>query len=368
MPSTRKRTIPWPEWLTIAGYTAFLVSIIPFHEPWADEAQSWQLARSVPLADLFKHYLRYEGTPGFWHFVLAILNRLHVSYAGMHWFSAAIALCGILVLVFYAPFPRYIRLALPFTYFLAFQYAVVARSYVLVPLLLFATAMYWRRNPVLVALFLGLLGNLSMHSLAISGGFALVYCIDLFRQRRDLRENKLILAAILLAVFYSFALWTVLPRPMDLSRPWPFRSIPLVQRVETFSLRAILAPIVPVATPLGLAIFAIPCWIYFALVLRRAGLLFYGLPVVAFALFSGYHYNFWHTGLLVPTVIAICWITWPEINHLRSSLRSLPVTALPCSLAGRSMLPRLTTPRPTHRILRPPNFSRPTSPQGNRSL
>jgi hypothetical protein len=314
MAGKRDKTVLWPEWVTIGTYAAFLIFIIPFHEPWADEAQSWQLARSVPLVDLFKSYLRYEGSPGLWHFVLAILDRLHVSYAGMHWFSAAIAFTGIVLLVLYAPFPRYIRLALPFTYFLAFQYAVVARSYVFVPLLLFAIAMCWRRNPILIALFLGLLGNLSMHSFAISGGFALVYCIDLLRRRRNFQESKLIFAAILLAGFYAFALWTVLPRPMDLSRPWPFRSIPLVERLETFSLRAILAPIVPIATPLALAILAVPCWIYFAAILRRATLLYYGLPVIAFALFSGYHYNFWHTGLLVPTVIAICWITWPEIN------------------------------------------------------
>ena len=58
-------------------------------------------------------------------------SRLHVSYAGMHWVAAAIGFLGVAVLVTTSPFPRFIKLLLPFTFYLAFQYAIVARSYVL---------------------------------------------------------------------------------------------------------------------------------------------------------------------------------------------------------------------------------------------
>ena len=171
----------WPECAATIAYTALLAFAIPFHEPWADEAQAWQLARSLSLPDLFRHYLRYEGSPGLWHLLLHLLVKLHVSYTGMHWISGAIALAGVTLLIFCSPFPRAIRLTLPFTFFLAFQYAVVARSYVLVPLLLFATAAVWRKSPLLVALLLGLLGNASMHALAISGGMALLYLYENWR-------------------------------------------------------------------------------------------------------------------------------------------------------------------------------------------
>ena len=117
-----------PEWLTLFAYAAFLAYQIPRHEPWADEAQAWQLARSVPVSQLFSHYLRYEGSPGLWHLLLAGLSKVHISYAGMHWFAGAIAIAGVALLIFLAPFPLTIRLTLPFTFYLAFQYAVVARS------------------------------------------------------------------------------------------------------------------------------------------------------------------------------------------------------------------------------------------------
>ena len=136
----RKMRSRWPEWFALSAYSALVAFAIPFHEPFADEAQGWQLARSLSLASLFKTYIRYEGAPGLWHFLLWILVRAHVSYTGLHWISGAIAVAATALLLFKSPFPLYLKLAFPFTVFLVYQYAVVARNYVLVPPLLFMVA------------------------------------------------------------------------------------------------------------------------------------------------------------------------------------------------------------------------------------
>src|ERR1700751_3189963 len=135
----------WPEWTALTLYTALVTLAIPYHEPFVDEAQAWQLARTLSLPSLFVRYIRYEGTPGLWHFLLWVLNRAHVNYSGLHWICGAVALTATFLLIFKAPFPRYLKLTLPFTYFLLFQYAVVARNYVLAPLLLYAIAFYWKK-------------------------------------------------------------------------------------------------------------------------------------------------------------------------------------------------------------------------------
>ncbi len=49
------------ETLVLAGYAVFVASAIAHHEPWADEAQAWQLARNVSLHGLLATYLHYEG-------------------------------------------------------------------------------------------------------------------------------------------------------------------------------------------------------------------------------------------------------------------------------------------------------------------
>jgi hypothetical protein len=302
-----------PEWLTLFAYWALLVYEIPRHEPWADEAQAWQLARSVPLSQLFSRYLRYEGSPGLWHLLIAFLGKLHVTYAGFHWFSGAVALLGISLLIFLAPFPRSIRLTLPFTFYLAFQYAVVARSYVLVPLLLFGVALVWRhRNPILLALLLGLLGNLALHVLAISVGFALVYFLEIwlgYRERPDTR--KLFIAASLLIILYGFAIWTVLPLPSDIVIPSQTHREPF-DRVKAWLIIATLSLCIGVVQPV---IFAVPLWIMFIVRFARTQRAFYLLPLATFALFSGYYINFWQAGLVIPTTITLCWIAWPYIRQ-----------------------------------------------------
>ena len=175
------------EIVTLCIYAGLLAWAIPHHEPWADEAQAWQIARTLPLGQIFP-LLSYEGHPGLWYLCLWVLSRLHISYAGMRCFAAAIAFLGVAVLVTTSPFPRFIKLLLPFTFYLAFQYAIVARSYVLVPLLLFLCAYFWPQRlerPLPIALCLGLLANVALHAAVISGGLAMVYLIDLWLGRRE---------------------------------------------------------------------------------------------------------------------------------------------------------------------------------------
>lgn len=294
----------WPEWGTIASYAAVVAFAIPYHEPWVDEAQAWQLARSLPLVTLFQKYIRYEGSPGLWHFLLWILSRVHVSYAGMHWVCGAIAVAGISVFVLRSPFPRYLKLSLPFTYFLLFQYAVVARNYVLVPWLLFMIAYRWRRSPVVIALLLGLLANVALHAAAISGGLAIVYAIERIGDVKESgQRRRLLFSGAILLGFYAFALWTAWP-PHDLVLSH-FRG-----QSRPFTEYAIASLVWGLCQPWILSVLF---WIAIAMCFFARRSLIYLLPVAIFACFSGSVYvGFWHAGLLVPTIICLLWITWPE--------------------------------------------------------
>ncbi len=296
-----------PEWTALSLYAALVAFAIPYHEPWADEAQAWQLARSLSLSELFHTYIRFEASPGLWHFILWILVHLHVGYAGMHWFCGVMALSATALLIFKAPFPRYLRLSLPFTFFLLYQYAVVARNYVLVPVLLFLIAWYWKKSPALPALLLGLLANVALHAAAISGGLAIVYCIEQIRSgalKDPSRRRQLLLFSVVLLCFYSFALWTAWP-PKELSQ---HLSIVRGEAVSVFAWISV-ALLWGIWQPWALSIVF---WIAIALCLHSRRCLYYLLPVLFFALFSAVaHPNWWHAGLLVPLLIALLWITWP---------------------------------------------------------
>ena len=306
----------WPEWCTLALYAALVALAIPYHEPWADEAQAWQLARNLPLAGLFRTYIRLEASPGLWHFFLWILIQLHVSYAGMHWICGAIAASATAILVFKAPFPSYLKLSLPFTFFLLYQYAVVARNYVLAPLLFFLIALAWKKNPALVAVLLGLLANVALHAAAISGGLAIAYLIDRIRGgslKDPTRRRQLLLFSIVLLFFFAFALWTAWP-PKELSQ-----HVAII-RGETVTVFAwvTVALLWGIWHPWELSIVF---WIAIAACLYSRHCLYYLLPVVFFVGFSAIaHCSLWHVGLLIPLLIAILWISWPAPAWVATSI------------------------------------------------
>jgi hypothetical protein len=294
----------WPEWGTLVFYAALVAFAIPYHEPWVDEAQAWQLARNLSLTSLFKTFIRYEGSPGLWHFLLWMLVRMHVSYAGLHWICGAVATAAMGLLLFRSPFPRYLKLTLPFTYFFLFQYAVVARNYVLAPLLLFLAAMAWRKSPVALALALGLLANASLHAAVISGGLAVVYAVEQFRGGEGKSfeaRRKFLLCALLLLAFYAFAIWTA----------WPPRDLILSSvrgQSSIYLLRAAYSLLWPTCQPW---IVSIPFWTAMALWFHARHKLYYLLPVVLFAAFSGeVSVTWWHAGLVVPLLVCLLWITW----------------------------------------------------------
>ena len=300
------RVLRLAPWVVIALYAALVAVGVAHHEPWADEAQAWQLARTLPLRVLLVHALHYEGHPGLWYIFLHLLLRAGVSYTGMRWATAAIALCGIALLVLRSPFPAWVRYVLPFTFWLSFQYAVVARSYVLGPLLLFALATVWRRrNALPAALLVLLLANLSLHFLCIGLGFVIIYAVELRRGERTARH--IVPAALIVALGFAVALATVLPFPIDLapvrhsSIPWFPRMLVRFMRCGVY-LASALSTTFYLGAAMALAV-VVAFWGH-----RKV---LYSLPILLLAGMSGAYFNFWHLGLAIQAVIAIAWMLWP---------------------------------------------------------
>ncbi|HTV13177.1 MAG TPA: hypothetical protein VME68_00600 [Acidobacteriaceae bacterium] len=205
----------WIDSTILAGYAAAVAVGIRWHEPWADESQAWLLARDNSWTGLMLHRLHYEGTPGLWHTLLWVLVRLHVSYPAMHWIAGGCALAGVALLLRFAPFPLGLRALLPFTFWIAYQDAVVARSYVLFAPAAFAAATLLRstkRRPMMLALVLGLMANISLHGFIASVGFAAAAALDA-RQDERWAVSRWFAAATLLATFWVAAFAVMFPAP-----------------------------------------------------------------------------------------------------------------------------------------------------------
>ena len=185
-----------------------------------------------------------------------------------------------------------------------------SQSYVLVPLLLFCVALAWRRSILLVALLLGLLANVSMHSFAISAGFFMLYWVELHRGILTVSRRQIQKAIAISAVLYLVAIGTVYPRPTDALVPFlyePTRDDMMIFRpfwIIWTLCKSIIQPV----------FLALPLWILVIRQFNRIGQSFFLLPVATLALACGYFSSFRHAGLVVPTAITLCWIAWPELK------------------------------------------------------
>lgn len=140
--------------------------LIIAHAPWRDELQAYLLVRdSAGLPGLFGA-LHYEGHPSLWYLVLGAAEAVVRTPRALTLAQICIALGTTALVWLRAPFPPWLRLLILSGYFPLFEYGVVARSYGLGALLLFAW-LTWRRTPW-AWLLLALMANVAVHFALLS--------------------------------------------------------------------------------------------------------------------------------------------------------------------------------------------------------
>jgi hypothetical protein len=200
-------------------WTVVVGIVLRHHEPWVDESQSWLLARDLGFKTLWFHELRYEGTPGLWHTILWIAQHwFHAPYSAMGVIGMVSAAAGVAFILWKCPFPRSLRYLLVFSYFLSYQYAVVARSYNLLPLLLFAAAYFYgdRTHPVRMTLALILLANVAMHGILLAACLGVCYLIAATKgwtQMNKAIRNRYSYCIVAMPMVFGFLFIILKPTP-----------------------------------------------------------------------------------------------------------------------------------------------------------
>ena len=145
------------------------------HEMWRDEIQHWLLARDSTNIYTLIENLKYEGSPGLWHFILFLITRIFNDPYYMQVLHVLISSSTIFIIFKYSPFNKIQKILLTFNYFLFFEYSLIARSYVISVFLVFIYCALFKKkenNSIKIALVLFLLSN--------SGIFGLILAVCLF--------------------------------------------------------------------------------------------------------------------------------------------------------------------------------------------
>lgn len=150
------------DYLVYVLYGTLVYFSIMFHEPWRDEAVTWLVARDSSFWDAIFVQARYQRHPFIWYLMLFPLAKAGLPYLSQFFLHGLIALASAGIFLFRAPFSRLTKYLFLFTYYMSFQYAVVARHYGPAVFFLFLTASLYQdrwKRPWLYALSIFFLLN-----------------------------------------------------------------------------------------------------------------------------------------------------------------------------------------------------------------
>lgn len=171
---------------TIFIYIVLTTFTMFHHEPWRDEAQTWLIARDMNIGEIFE-FMSNEGTPALWHLLLVPLAKLGLPYQSMAVLYLLIAIAAVFIFIKFAPFSKLTKILFVFSYYLIYEYAIIARNYSISILLLFIIAVFYQKrfnHPLIYGFLIFLLFNTNVYSLFVAGALAILYLFELWQQRK----------------------------------------------------------------------------------------------------------------------------------------------------------------------------------------
>lgn len=174
-----------PECAVFIVYCILHIIVSLKHEHWFDENVAYMIAKYTSVKDILFYVPHYEGHPPLWHLVLKALDCTGLSFETVMIVASTIfTAIAIWLLLMYSPFPKWIKLVLPFTYFLFYQYGIIVRPYCMMMVAFFLMAMtFTNRNKkpwrfVLSMIFLCLT---SAYGIIISGGICIAWVVEIVK-------------------------------------------------------------------------------------------------------------------------------------------------------------------------------------------
>ncbi len=191
----------------ILAYTVLTLLLVLHHEPWRDEARPWLLVQKFGFFELFFRKLSQEGHPFLWYFLLFPFVKFGFPYSAMLLLNWIIAVGAAALFVIKAPFPRVFKCAFIFSYYMFYEYAVIARNYALSTFILFAVASFYKKRhesmvPYCICLFLLFNTHYFLYPLAAALWSLLVY--ETFKRKDFSRQSVIALGIASLGALLAF--------------------------------------------------------------------------------------------------------------------------------------------------------------------
>jgi len=329
-------------------YISLSAVAIARHEPWFDEAQAWLIARDSGFYSMMFKYMRYEGSPGLWHTLLMIPARMHMPYISLNVLSGLIAAASAFIFMRFSPLPLFIKLMYPFSFFAFYQYAIIARSYILLPLFLFLIAMSYKdkeMHQVRYMLLLCLLANISLHGFIIASALFLIHISDLGKRLKATSKTDMLRHLLSSVLFCMTAVFIIfqLKSPPDLlsfaaSKPEikDLYTLTITMFSDSLATNLMASPvnsgILYIVTRSFACFTIVVSLIWFSL---RGRLTIFLLPMTGLCLlFTLVYANLWHQGILFYLWLFVMWLSFENSGSIRIPFTRLTGRVIIICLAG----------------------------------
>ena len=256
------------------------------------------------------HVLKYEGHPILWFGILRALNILHFPYKLLFIIPWIASCLGVYLLIFKSKLPAIIKYLFPFTYFIFYQSAVIARNHSLVFPALIGLAIFHKnrlQHPYWYSLLLILTASISAYSFIISFVLLCLFIFDIFKSRQYSIKNFLPPLVIVLYMIFT-ALYLIKPADynfypdLNLMRLNPLRVLYITTRgyFNTVPLSFVL--LCQMITTLGLYIFCAKTFCK----TKRELLFFIAINLTLALAITALVCKPWHVAYYIITLIFTC--------------------------------------------------------------
>ncbi|MBF2027147.1 MAG: hypothetical protein IGS48_10330 [Oscillatoriales cyanobacterium C42_A2020_001] len=190
------------------------------HEMWSDELMFWMMARdNSTLPDLIRT-LKFEYMhPFLWGILLHGISRFSRDPLAMQGLHILIATACVFLLCAFAPFPRWQKLLLTFSYFSLYEYSIISRNYGLGVLVMFLFCVLFRSrfaSYIPLACLLALMANVNFYSrmtaIALLAMLVMEWVRDRsWREKFGRRRWDIALSLLIFATALGLSAWQNIP-------------------------------------------------------------------------------------------------------------------------------------------------------------
>lgn len=187
------------ECFTIIIYILAFVIIAYYHEPWSDETTSYAIAKDATIKEMLFRLGHGEGHPALWWILLSPFAKSGVSAKiTLGIVSLGVNLISVCIILFKFKIPKIIRISIPFTFYLFYQYGIISRCYCLLILGFCLLTLVWNekeKKPFKTIFCMLLICLSTAYGLVLMFGLALTWIYDVLRD--NVKGKKIVIRSLL---------------------------------------------------------------------------------------------------------------------------------------------------------------------------